>query len=186
MRAAARLASQSPSDPSTYLAFPAHGCRGSLALAVRYGISHGLSAVRKSTLASSISLWLTHAHWALHFECRGAPVVRRGDARVAPPCPTTSCVWRSLPYLTLPAHTRTAHATAARAPRARRGERRPALQRSDPTSVRAAAQPQGRDPTGSNFQEASSVKQLCRRLSTLRRPALQYPILRASQKQGVS
>ena len=33
---------------------------------------------------------------------RGAPVVRRGDARVAPPCPTTSCVWRSLPYLTLP------------------------------------------------------------------------------------
>ena len=31
--------------------------------------------------------------------CRGAPVVRRGDARVAPPCPTTSCVWRSLPYL---------------------------------------------------------------------------------------
>ena len=45
---------------------------------------------------------LTHAHWALHFECRGAPVVRRGDARVAPPCPTTSCVWRSLPYLTLP------------------------------------------------------------------------------------
>ena len=43
---------------------------------------------------------LTHAHWALHFECRGAPVVRRGDARVAPPCPTTSCVWRSLPYLT--------------------------------------------------------------------------------------
>ena len=38
----------------------------------------------------------------LHFECRGAPVVRRGDARVAPPCPTTSCVWRSLPYLTLP------------------------------------------------------------------------------------
>ena len=25
----------------------------------------------------------------------------RGDARVAPPCPTTSCVWRSLPYLTL-------------------------------------------------------------------------------------
>ena len=43
----------------------------------------------------------THAHRALHFECRGAPVVRRGDAaRVAPPCPTTSCVWRSLPYLT--------------------------------------------------------------------------------------
>ena len=46
---------------------------------------------------------LTHAHRALHVECRGAPVVRRGDARVAPPCPTTSCVWRSLPYLiTLP------------------------------------------------------------------------------------
>ena len=45
---------------------------------------------------------LTHAHRALHIECRGAPVVRRGDARVAPPCPTTSCVWRSLPYLTLP------------------------------------------------------------------------------------
>ena len=41
---------------------------------------------------------LTHAHRALHFKCRGAPVVRRGDARVAPPCPTTSCVWRSLPY----------------------------------------------------------------------------------------
>ena len=32
---------------------------------------------------------------------QGAPVVRRGDARVAPPCPTTLCVWRSLPYLTL-------------------------------------------------------------------------------------
>ena len=30
---------------------------------------------------------LTHAHWALHFECRGAPVVRRGDARVAWPLP---------------------------------------------------------------------------------------------------
>ena len=45
---------------------------------------------------------LTHAHRALHFECRGAAVVRRGDARIAPPCPTTSCVWRSLPYLTLP------------------------------------------------------------------------------------
>ena len=43
-----------------------------------------------------------HAHRALHLECRGAPVVRRGDARVAPPCPTTSCVWRSSPYLTLP------------------------------------------------------------------------------------
>ena len=25
-----------------------------------------------------------------------------GDARVAPPCPTTLCVWRRLPYLTLP------------------------------------------------------------------------------------
>jgi len=35
-------------------------------------------------------------------ECRGAPVVRRGDARVAPPCPTTSCVEKfTLPYLTL-------------------------------------------------------------------------------------
>jgi len=38
----------------------------------------------------------------LHFECRGAPVVRRGVARVAPPCPTTSCVWRSVPSLPLP------------------------------------------------------------------------------------
>ena len=25
----------------------------------------------------------------------------RGDARAAPPCPTTLCVWRRLPYLTL-------------------------------------------------------------------------------------
>ena len=30
------------------------------------------------------------------------PVSGRGDARVAPPCPTTLCVWRRLPYLTLP------------------------------------------------------------------------------------
>ena len=30
------------------------------------------------------------------------PVSGRGDARVAPPCPTTLCVWRNLPYLTLP------------------------------------------------------------------------------------
>ena len=29
------------------------------------------------------------------------PVSGRGDARVAPPCPTTLCVWRRLPYLTL-------------------------------------------------------------------------------------
>ena len=27
------------------------------------------------------------------------PVSGRGDARVAPPCPTTLCVWRRLPYL---------------------------------------------------------------------------------------
>ena len=45
---------------------------------------------------------LTHAHWALHFECRGAPVVRRGDARVAWPLPYhLVCVERfTLPYLT--------------------------------------------------------------------------------------
>ena len=30
------------------------------------------------------------------------PVSGRGDAKVAPPCPTTLCVWRRLPYLTLP------------------------------------------------------------------------------------
>jgi len=30
------------------------------------------------------------------------PVSGRGDARVDPPCPTTLCVWRNLPYLTLP------------------------------------------------------------------------------------
>ena len=29
------------------------------------------------------------------------PCPGRGDARVAPPCPTTLCVWRRLPYLTL-------------------------------------------------------------------------------------
>ena len=29
-------------------------------------------------------------------------IIGRGDARVAPPCPTTLCVWRRLPYLTLP------------------------------------------------------------------------------------
>jgi len=29
------------------------------------------------------------------------PVSGCGDARVAPPCPTTLCVWRNLPYLTL-------------------------------------------------------------------------------------
>ena len=28
------------------------------------------------------------------------PCPGRGDARVAPPCPTTLCVWRHLPYLT--------------------------------------------------------------------------------------
>jgi len=38
--------------------------------------------------------------------CGGAParVAGCGDARVAPPCPTTLCVWRNLPYLTLPPH----------------------------------------------------------------------------------
>ena len=34
----------------------------------------------------------------------GLPVSGRGEARVAPPCPTTLCVWRRLPYLTLPYH----------------------------------------------------------------------------------
>ena len=29
------------------------------------------------------------------------PVSGSGDARFAPPCPTTLCVWRRLPYLTL-------------------------------------------------------------------------------------
>ena len=39
----------------------------------------------------------------LHFECRGAPlpVSGCGDARVAPPCPTTLCVCGEI-YLALP------------------------------------------------------------------------------------
>jgi len=53
---------------------------------------------------------LTHAQRALHFECRGAPVVRRGDARVAPPCPTTPRVCGEV-YLTLPYLARSAHRT---------------------------------------------------------------------------
>ena len=69
---------------------------------------------KKNTTHTHTHTPLTHAHRALHFKCRGAPVVRRGDARVAPPCPTTSCVWRSLPYLTLPSPRR--HATRPRVP----------------------------------------------------------------------
>ena len=54
------------------------------------------------TLATRCPPPLTHAHRALHFECRGAPVVRRGDARVAWPLPYhLVCVERfTLPYLT--------------------------------------------------------------------------------------
>ena len=37
----------------------------------------------------------------LHFECRGAPArVRAWRCEGRPPCPTTLCVWRNLPYLT--------------------------------------------------------------------------------------
>ena len=49
---------------------------------------------------------LTHVHRASACTLNAVgllPVSGRGDARVAPPCPTTLCVWRRLPYLTLPA-----------------------------------------------------------------------------------
>ena len=41
----------------------------------------------------------------LHFECRGAPAprVRVWRCEGHPPCPTTLCVWRNLPYLMPPA-----------------------------------------------------------------------------------
>lgn len=47
---------------------------------------------------------LTHVHRASACTLNAVgllPVSGRGDARVAPPCPTTLCVWRNLPYLTL-------------------------------------------------------------------------------------
>jgi len=44
---------------------------------------------------------LTQPHWALHSECRGAPVVRRGDARaslaLAPPPRVCGEVYLALP-----------------------------------------------------------------------------------------
>jgi len=46
---------------------------------------------------------LTHVHRASACTLNAVgllPVSGRGDARVAPPCPTTLCVWRNLPYLT--------------------------------------------------------------------------------------
>ena len=46
---------------------------------------------------------LTHVHRASACTLNAVgllPVSGRGDARVAPPCPTTLCVWRRLPYLT--------------------------------------------------------------------------------------
>ena len=51
---------------------------------------------------------LTHVHRASACTLNAVgllPVSGRGDARVAPPCPTTLCVWRNLPYLTLPYRT---------------------------------------------------------------------------------
>ena len=48
---------------------------------------------------------LTHVHRASACTLNAVgllPVSGCGDARVAPPCPTTLCVWRNLPYLTLP------------------------------------------------------------------------------------
>ena len=45
---------------------------------------------------------LTHVHRASACTLNAVgllPVSGRGDARVAPPCPTTLCVWRNLPYL---------------------------------------------------------------------------------------
>ena len=47
---------------------------------------------------------LTHVHRASACTLNAVgllPVSGCGDARVAPPCPTTLCVWRNLPYLTL-------------------------------------------------------------------------------------
>ena len=47
-------------------------------------------------------LVLTHVHRASACTLNAVgllPVSGRGDARVAPPCPTTLCVWRRLPYL---------------------------------------------------------------------------------------
>ena len=48
---------------------------------------------------------LTHVHRASACTLNAVgllPMSGCGDARVAPPCPTTLCVWRNLPYLTLP------------------------------------------------------------------------------------
>ena len=45
---------------------------------------------------------LTHVHRASACTLNAVgllPVSGCGDARVAPPCPTTLCVWRNLPYL---------------------------------------------------------------------------------------
>ena len=50
---------------------------------------------------------LTHVHRASACTLNAVgllPVSGCGDARVAPPCPTTLCVWRNLPYLTLHDH----------------------------------------------------------------------------------
>ena len=55
---------------------------------------------------------LTHVHRASACTLNAVgllPVSGCGDARVAPPCPTTLCVWRNLPYLTLPYPPRAHH-----------------------------------------------------------------------------
>ena len=61
------------------------------------GFSTGLSGGRGRLL--------THVHRASACTLNAVgllPVSGCGDARVAPPCPTTLCLWRNLPYLTLP------------------------------------------------------------------------------------
>ena len=58
----------------------------------------------------SATAWRCRAHLRGACTRQGVwPMPHVRDARVAPPCPTTSCVWRSLPYLTLPYDTLERH-----------------------------------------------------------------------------
>ena len=63
-----------------------------------------------TSISGHTPLTSTRTPGPLHFECRGAPVVRRGDARVAPPCPTPPRVCGEVYTLPRPypaAHTHT-------------------------------------------------------------------------------
>ena len=94
---------------------------------------------------------LTHVHRASACTLNAVgllPVSGCGDARVAPPCPTTLCVWRNLPYLTLP----------VRPQRQRPHTRRDAATRQPATST-CAPGPPGRQ---SSDLYSSKSKQIAR------------------------